>query len=201
MASRAKRSSPNNFQSLVTGLGIGLILFAGYILVRLFADPVRQEITYAAQKIKKTEPLPPNTDFAIVIPKLAATAPIIAGVDPYDSRAYQVALSQGIAQAKGTRRPGEGGNIFLFAHSSADLLTAERYNSVFYLLHHLDSGDVVYVWYQSVRYTYEVVSKQIAPATAVQYMRNTEDEQLTLMTCYPPGTTFKRLIIIAKRRL
>lgn len=182
------------------GLGIGLIIFASYILLRLFRDPVKQELRYAASTFSEEAKLsPPNTDFALTIDKIGASSAIVGGVDPFNSLVYQKALSLGVAHALGTKRPGEGGNIFLFAHSSADLLTSERYNSVFYLMHHLEPGDIIRVWYQGTQYDYAVTDKKLVSAGDIQYLnKKTNQEQLTLMTCWPPGTTLKRLIIVAK---
>jgi sortase A len=181
-------------------LALTLIGISLYLLARIFADPVKQEVHYTVTTTNATVPIaPPNTDFAIVIDKIRAASAIIPGVDPYDSRIYQLALTKGVAQAKGTKLPGQGGNIFLFAHSSADLLTAERYNSIFYLAHHLVNGDQIEIWYHNRLFPYVVTGKKIVAPTDTSYLTTkTTGEQLTLMTCWPPGTTLQRLIIIAK---
>ncbi|MFH2086014.1 MAG: sortase [bacterium] len=187
--------------SLPVKVGLVLLIISALILSRLFGDPVNQEVNYAVRSLTKS-PLPltiSSTDFSLVIPRLGASAPVVSNVDPSNSRLYQQALAKGVAHAKGTKFPGEGGNIFIFAHSSADLLLAERYNSVFYLLHHLQSGDVIKVWYQNHEYDYSVTEKLFVPSTDTKYMTTTlNTETLTLMTCWPPGTTLKRLIVIAK---
>ncbi len=187
--------------NLLKGIGIGLLLFSGFILYRLFNDSVKQELGYISRKSSDTVKVltPPNTDFSLTIDKIGASAAIIADVNPYNSREYQLALRDGVAHAGGTKVPGQGGNIFLFAHSSADLLTAERYNSVFYLMHHLESGDIIKVWYQGKQYDYSVLDKHLVVPTDTKYLTgNNSTETLTLMTCWPPGTTYKRLIVIAK---
>jgi len=33
---------------------------------------------------------------------------------------------------------------------------------------------------------------------ATEYLKHTNEEILTLQTCYPPGTTLRRLIVFAK---
>lgn len=202
MASSPKLTKNNHRPAYVTGLGIGLILVAGVILFRLFSDPIKQEVRYALRNTISGEDRnlnPANTDFSLVIDKIGATAPVVESVDPYDSAIYQRALRDGVAHAKGTALPGEGGNIFLFAHSSADLLTAARYNSVFYLIHHLELGDQISVWYQGGERQYTVSAKRLVSASDTQYLtEQTQRETLTLMTCWPPGTTYKRLIVIAQ---
>jgi len=148
---------------------------------------------------------PINTDFGIVIPKILANAKVVDNVDPYNSQAYQIALTRGVAHAQGTAYPGHAGNIFIFAHSSSNWFTANRYNSVFYLIDKLEKGDEVDLYYKSKKYVYRVFEKKIVEASAVSYLTGrlkptpTEDTSiLTLMTCWPPGTTLKRLIIQAK---
>lgn len=196
-AKTRKSAKPNYF----LGVGIGLVILALLLLYRIFRDPVQQEFSYAVRSIAPAQKAltPPNTDFALVIDKLGASAAIISGVDPYNILAYQRALTHGVAHAEGTSYPGAGGNIFLFAHSSADILTAQRYNSVFYLMHHFVPGDLIKIWYQGREYDYTVSDKKIVSPGDTSYLtKKTSSEQLTLMTCWPPGTTLKRLIIVAK---
>lgn len=182
-------------------LGLILLGVSSYLFFRLFRDPIRQEIQYQQYQASpaRTELVPPNHDFALLIPEIGASSTIVPDVDSRDSRVYQRALSRGIAHAQGTGKPGGGKNIFLFAHSSADLLTAERYNSVFYLLHHLVPGDEIKVWYHNQLYTYRVTSQKLTAPSATEYLTSTTNtETLNLMTCWPPGTTLKRLIISAE---
>jgi LPXTG-site transpeptidase (sortase) family protein len=187
---------------LLTLLGFLLIFFGITVLVRLFFNPVKQEVGYLILKNNADKPgvVPPvNTDFAIQVPAIGASAPIVADVDPRNSAVYQRALTGGVAHAKGTAKPGEDRNIFLFAHSSADLLTASRYNSVFYLMHHLVAGDLISIWFEGSEHRYRVTTKKTVNATEVEYLENTgRTESLTLMTCWPPGTTLRRLIVQAE---
>ena len=193
----------SNAKKIPKLLGILLLLGGSVILGKLFFVPLSQEIIYftnhRSQNDSTSELQPPNTDYAIVIPKIGAAAPIVKDVDPLDSIIYQKALTKGVAHAKGTANPGENGSIFLFAHSSADLFTASKYNSVFYLVHHLDDGDEIKLWYQGKEYRYQVIQKNYVNPTEVYYLnKKSSVETLILMTCWPPGTTYNRLIIVAK---
>lgn len=186
-------------------LGYLLIVMAVIVLINLFILPIRHEVTYQVDQITNStpEPLtPPDPNFSIVVDKIGATSRIIEAVDPNNSVIYQEALARGVAHALGTSLPGNGGNIFLFAHSSADILNASRFNSVFYLMHHLGDGDEIKIWYQGQVYRYRVTKKVVVSPTDLSYMEsNKGPEILTLMTCYPPGTTLKRLIVQAERVL
>ena len=139
-----------------------------------------------------------DTDFGIVIPKIDANAPIVANVDPYDSTAYQQALAHGVAQAEGSGVPTDSKTMFLFAHASGDLLMARRYNSIFYLLNKMATDDEITIYYHNLPYTYQVTQVKTVAPDAVNYLENTPDTDLILMTCTPPGTTWKRLLVFAK---
>ncbi len=144
-------------------------------------------------------PTPIDTAFGIVIPKIGANSRVLADIDWQDSTVYQKALTQGVAHARGSAKPGEQGNTFLFAHAGASPIEALRYNAVFYLLDKLETEDMVEVWYQNKRFTYQVTNKKIVGADEVQYVEGaTGVEQLTLMTCWPAGTTLRRLIVQAE---
>jgi len=198
MPTLAKTSKLNPF----LWFGYLFLLFSLVLLLRIFWEPVKLETSFKLTQ-SGVVPLPTlspvNTDFSLLIRKINAVAPIVASVDPYDSWEYQKALTRGIAQAQGTGLPGQGKNIFLFAHSSANPLEASRFNSVFYLLHRLETGDQIEVWYQKEQYFYSVSGKNFVSPDKVEYLSShASGEQLTLMTCWPPGTTLKRLIITAK---
>lgn len=141
---------------------------------------------------------PVDTDFGIIIPKIAANSKIVANIEAGDHDVYMEALRIGVAHAKGTYFPGQGGNIYLFAHSTDNFWNVGRYNAVFYLLKELEKGDEIDIYFQGVRHIYITQDKQIIEPNQVEYLTMlTEKEQLTLQTCYPPGTTLKRLIVTA----
>ena len=180
-------------------------LVAGVVIPLLTFYPViPEEIRYKAitrpknaQKMAQIKPI--NTDFGIVIPKINANAKVVLNVNPYQENIYQKALTQGVAHAEGTSLPGQIGNTFIFAHSSGDWYTANRYNSVFYLLNKLKKDDEIFIYYQKKKYRYLVTEIKFVNADQINYLsRKPGSHMLTLMTCWPPGTTIKRLIIIAQ---
>ena len=186
-------------------LGIGLIIFAFIILGGTFIPILQQEINYdlskyqSSNEIKELKPL--DTDFGILIPKIGANAHVVKGVDPYNPTIYQEALTKGVAHAKGSVLPGQIGNIFLFSHSSSDFLNATRYNSVFYLLSKLEKSDTIKLFYEGKEYNYLVATKQVTESDAIQFLTyEAKAETLTLMTCWPPGTTLQRLLVFAPRK-
>lgn len=186
--------------SVLIAAGAGLIIASLVIFTLIFYPVFKVELNYdlqAGNNLKKIEPLDKN--FGIVIPKISANAKVIANINPYSEKEYQWALTKGVAQAKGTVNPGEVGNIFLFSHSSVNFFEASRYNSIFYLLSKLESQDEIDLYYQGQKYVYKVTDKKTVDASNIQYLTGKSNgKTLTLMTCWPPGTTYKRLLVIAE---
>ncbi len=154
-----------------------------------------------AFNIKPIEILTPeDPNFSIIIPKIGANAKILPNINASDENIYLNALNKGVAHTLGTAFPGEGGHIFLFAHSTDYFWNIGTYNAIFYLLYKLEKNDEVDIFYQGQRYVYRVIGREIVDSSQVQYLtRKTNREFLTLQTCWPPGTTLKRLLIFAVR--
>ncbi|MCX7996700.1 MAG: sortase [Patescibacteria group bacterium] len=207
-------------------IGNFMVLTSLYLIGKTLYQPVFEEIRFFINDITRTrytvEAPPPGTEpepgrfarmfgegrlellvpedpeYSLVIPKIGANARIVPNVNAGSEEAYQEALKRGIAHAAGTAFPGEGGHIFLFAHSTDYIWNIGSYNAVFYLLYKLEPGDEVNVFYRGKRHRYTVREKKIIEPSDVHYLtRKTERETLSLQTCWPPGTTLKRLIVHA----
>ena len=154
-----------------------------------------------AFNIKPIEILTPeDPNFSIIVPKIGANAKILPNIDASDENIYLNALNKGVAHTLGTAFPGEGGHIFLFAHSTNYFWNVATYNAIFYLLYKLEKNDEINLFYQGQRYVYRVIGRETVDPSQVQYLtRKTNREFLTLQTCWPPGTTLKRLLIFAVR--
>lgn len=156
-----------------------------------------------AQKLESRTNVAPDAWFSIVIPKIQARSKVIANVDAGNKRAYLAALKQGVAHAAGTGLPGVEAavnrTIVLFAHSTDAPWNMARYNAVFYLLNKLERGDRIQVYFKGVRHDYVVEGMSIVSAKDVSYYeKQTSEEILVLSTCYPPGTTLRRLVVVAR---
>lgn len=157
-------------------------------------------LSRAAKDAKLEVLVPLDTDFGIVIPKIAANSVVLPNVSVTDKDAYLTALQTGVAHAEGTAFPGEGGHIFMFAHSTDYIWNVGTYNAVFYLLYKLEIGDEINIFYKGQRHVYKVTGKEVVDPTEVEYLtRKTDREFLTLQTCWPPGTTLKRQLLFAER--
>lgn len=143
--------------------------------------------------------IPKDPNFSLIVEKIGADAPIIPNVDATNKDIYDAALRRGVAHALGTSFPGHPGVTYLFAHSTDTIFNVPRYNAVFYLLGDMKKGDRIVVFFAGKRYDYNVTETKITEPNDVSYLTmKTEDQILVLQTCYPPGTTWKRLLVIAK---
>lgn len=137
-------------------------------------------------------------DFHLLIPSLDINAPIIPDVNGADQNAYFKALENGVAQLKGSSKPGDGSNIFIFGHSSFYWYKPGDYKKIFVNLEDIKIGDEIIIWYREKEYKYKVTVTKVVSPREVDVLQPTSQEQVTLMTCVPPGTTLKRFIVIAK---
>ncbi len=143
--------------------------------------------------------IPKDPNFSIIVEKIGADAPVVPNVDTTNKNTYNEALKRGVAHALGTSFPGQPGITYLFAHSTDTLFNVPRFNAVFYLLKDLEPQDKVVIFFNNKRYDYIVTEKKITEPEDVYYLTAKIPEQLlVLQTCYPPGTTWKRLLVVAK---
>lgn len=177
---------------------IFLALLFGFLT---FGPAIKEETRYQVKETLNLKPkdlTPPNKDFSIVIPKIEAVAPVFGNINPYDKGTYLPVLQKGVAHAAGTSLPGEDGNAYLFAHSTDAFYNVGQYNAVFYLLGKLEEGDEIEIYYEEEKISYIVREVKVVDAKDIKYLQSLGDTNtLTLQTCYPPGTTLKRLVVIA----
>ncbi len=141
---------------------------------------------------------PVNTDFSIIIPKIGVNAPVIANVDPTKPETYDAALLQGVAQSSTSFTPDQNGTTYLFSHSTNYDWFVKDLNAVFYLLKNLAVGDKVYVYYQGKQYAYVIRQTKIVSPKDINYLVPVAGtKSLILETCWPPGSTAQRLLVLA----
>lgn len=141
---------------------------------------------------------PESQEFGLVIPRIGVNTKVVTGVNAADKSEYLSALSQGVAHAAGSSLPSENGLIYLFGHSTDYLWNVPELNAVFYQLKDLESGDLISIIYQGERFDYKVSDNLIVEADDLSILSPVKEEKLVLQTCWPPGTTWKRLLIVAQ---
>jgi sortase A len=167
---------------------------------RVVSDPSQGLLSSVMSGQREQILIPKDTNFSVIIPRIGASEKIFENVDPSNEKEYTERLFEGVAHAKGSSFPGYGGNTYIFAHSADSFWNVGRYNAVFYLLKELQPQDDIVIFFQNKRYNYKVTETKIVDATDLSYLKSDigTGETLTLQTCWPPGTTWKRMLVFAK---
>ena len=139
----------------------------------------------------------------VIIPKINVQAPVQYGLTDLSESAAQTALENGPIHYPvegATAVPGQRGNIVVLGHSSADWFEPGNYKFIFVQLDRLNAGDLFYLDYQGVRYTYRVDRTEIIAPTQIGALNlGTDKPYATLVTCDPPGTATNRLLVIGEQ--
>lgn len=130
----------------------------------------------------------------IVIPKIGVNSPIVT-VNSFEEADIQAGLKNGVVRLGKMSSPGEPGNTFITGHSSNYWWDKGKYNYVFVLLDKLQTGENLKVYDNGNKFVYEVVAKKIVDPSDTSSIVHSSEPTLTLMTCYPPGSTSKRLLV------
>ncbi len=165
-------------------------------LIKLYSkDDTKTE----QQQLESTKKTSSSEKWSIEINKLNISAPVILNVDAKNEDEYYKALEGGVAHMKNTALP-EKGNTVIFGHSSYYLWKPGEYKKVFEKLNDLENGDQIILKNKDQEIKYEVTKKEIVSPTKVEVADPTEESQLTLITCWPIGSTKERLIVVANQR-
>jgi len=137
--------------------------------------------------------------YNLIIDNLGISAPVIMNIDGNNSDEYNNALENGVAHLKGSALFGKSGNVFIFGHSSHQMESSGNYKEIFAKLGEIKNGDIIEIQGQEARYIYSVKNKVVVEPNDVSVAsQNLNLKQLTLMTCWPIGTTEKRLVVISE---
>lgn len=138
----------------------------------------------------------------MIIPKINVDAPVVYGAAS-DTKSQSEAMKRGIAHFSipgASAVPGQVGNAVFAAHSSNDAFAAGDYKFVFAQNEKLVKGDIIYMNYNSKRYTYKITSTEVVmPSEVSKVQLNTNKPMLTLVSCVPLGTAEKRLLVFAEQ--
>lgn len=99
--------------------------------------------------------------------------------------------------------PGDYGNVVIFGHSTLpQFYNVKDYKTIFTFLPSMEKGDVIKIKVGDFEYEYIVYDMFVVNPEDVWVLKQEKDAPyLTLITCVPPGTFLKRLIVKAKLKL
>jgi sortase (surface protein transpeptidase) len=115
----------------------------------------------------------------------------------------EVDLRNGLVHYPGTPLPGETGTAYISGHSSGYPWDKSKYKDVFAILGDVPDGTSFSITLttndgKKMKYNYVVERRgEYAAADQAQFV-NTADSMVALSTCWPVGTTARRLVLFAK---
>lgn len=147
----------------------------------------------------KAKPLP--NEALLVIDAIGVRAPIVFGVAPDNDTIYKQ-LENGVVHYSTTAKPGLPGTAVILGHSSAYPWYRGDYGAVFALLGKLKVGERFYVQYGDNRsFIFEMKESLIfnpfANDSRLADLETQPGNNIILISCYPVGTNYKRIAILA----
>jgi sortase A len=132
-----------------------------------------------------------NSTYLISIPKLKIKDAVVT-IGSMD-------LKKSLIQYPQTALPGQLGNAVIFGHSVLpQFFNPKSYLTIFSTLYKLKQGDEIVIDYDSVKYRYVIDEMfEVKPTDLSVLEQRFDQKNLTLITCSPPGTYLRRLIIKA----
>lgn len=130
--------------------------------------------------------------YSLSIPKLKIENAEVSTID-YD-------LNRHLVHYSGTSIPGEKGTAVIFGHSTLpQWFDPKNYKTIFATVHTLKIGDEIRATVNNTVYQYKVYSMIITtPEDTEIFSQLYDNSYITIVTCTPPGTTWKRLIVRAR---
>lgn len=141
---------------------------------------------------KNKENIDKISSYSLSIPSLGIKNAIVATQD--------TDLGIHLVNYPGTALPPQKGNAVVFGHSTLpQLFNPSDYKTIFAHLYKLKIGDEIFASLSNITYKYVINSITVVdPSDSSVLFQPSDDSYLTLVTCTPPGTTWKRLILKAR---
>lgn len=109
-------------------------------------------------------------------------------------------LKNSLIQYPQTALPGQLGNTVIFGHSVLpQFFNPKSYLTIFSTLYKRKVGDEIYIKFDNITYKYIISDMfEVQPTDLSVLEQRFDNRYLTLITCSPPGTYLRRLIIRAQ---
>lgn len=193
-----KRKLPSPVKPILSAVAAFVLLMIVFKSQVLFSQLKYLTNKQAPVVSNVATPAAVSAEPTISIPKINVNAPVV--YEPSIAEpAIQKALVNGVVHYGTSVKPGQNGNSVIVGHSSNDWWEPGNYKFVFVLLDKVVVGDQFSINYQSRRYVYEVTSVKVVEPTDLSVLAPTPNPTVTLITCTPPGTSWKRLIVQGKQ--
>ena len=134
----------------------------------------------------------PINFYSISIPSIKLENAMVSTVD--------LDLENHLVHFPGTAIPTDKGTSVIFGHSTLpQLYNRQDYKTIFAKIHEVKIDDEILTTVDNKLYKYKIFDIEIVDAKNTSYLtQNYDASYLYIVTCTPPGTTWKRLVIKAR---
>lgn len=197
----------HHFIPLISALGVGLVFlflqFNSVVFAQIQSYISPGDISSDAITIDPSASVNVGPEPKLIIPKINVEVPVDYSINTLSETQIQDSLRDGATHYSlpgANAVPGQNGNTVILGHSSNDIFNQGQYKFVFVLLDRLAPGDVFYLNYNSTRYIYRISEVKVIDPNNIQALEiGTSKPMATLITCTPPGTALKRLLVFGEQ--
>lgn len=137
--------------------------------------------------------------YKINISNINVDAPVIWSTSTLEAD-LQEDLKNGLVRYPQTGIPGQAGNVVTTGHSSNYIWSGGEYNYILKDLNNLQAGDEITITATQangkvLEYKYKVTGKEIVNPDDQRIFEETPKQNLTIVTCWPLNTNWKRLMV------
>ncbi|QQS22613.1 sortase [bacterium] len=154
----------------------------------------------AAPNLRPDESIDQSKPGLLEIPSNKISVPLIW---TQDVKNFDPDLKKGVVHYPGTAMPGEVGTAYISGHSSGYLWDKSPYKQIFAVLGDVKDGTSFTITAtqkngKTVRFNYVVERRGEYAANDQAQFISTADSVVALSTCWPVGTTARRLVLFGK---
>lgn len=200
-----KLKTSHHVKSLVFSLGLASLVTGILFFItnnEKFIIPFVQpsKTVAAAPLITDGSGVGPETK--VIVPKINLEANIV--IEQFDASNDATTwdiLEKGVVLYPYTGLPGDKDrNPVFFGHSSNNIFNHGTAKFIFVRLHELQVGDTYAINYGGKQYVYKIFARHVVAPNQVEFLYQKPADlgkvaMSTLITCDPPGTAYKRLIL------
>ncbi len=157
-----------------------------------FPGSIQNDLFTSQENITTQQTTQVPKSYSLSIPTLGIEAAIVS-LKSED-------LTKALVHYPQTALPGQIGSPVIFGHSTLpQFFDPKNYKAIFSTLPKLKVGSDIFVTYDGIEYTYRVSKTfEVKPNELWVLRQDYSQKTIKVVTCVPPGTTLRRLIVEAE---
>jgi len=143
--------------------------------------------------------IPEKKEGWLEIPQIQLRVPIVFPKKSTPFSELQKTLNEGVLHFPQSALPGQKGQTIILGHSAPPGWPKIKYQWVFSRLNELNPGDKFFIYFNDKKYSYGVRKKLfLIKSQNIPQNLTKLSNIVILITCWPPGKDYKRLLIIGE---